>query len=358
MNRANADAAGQGSGEGPPKVTREIAAEAALWVARLHGPDRDAEMEREFRIWQARSPAHREAFEKCTDVWQDVSRIKVTDAYGAMASTRDPHVSRRSERPLWRWAAVAGLAFALVGGASLFQRWRDEGSYTTSVGEQRLVVLQDGTRMLLNTDTQVRVAFKPEQRNVEVGSGEALFEVAKDASRPFVVRVSGSEVVAVGTAFAVRYIDRSKDPDKNELAVTLLEGQVNVRPMSDGGTAGLAPVQPVRLRPGDRLQLDHDLHAQGGKSAATLDRPNVEQVMAWRRREAVFEEASLADAVDEMNRYNRTPLVLLGGLRAAKLHVSGVFRTGDTAGFARAVAALHGLTLRERDGRLELSNVH
>lgn len=340
----------------PPKVTPEIAAEAALWVARLHGPDRSSDMEREFQAWMARSPAHREAFGKCTDVWQDVSRIRLADAYAAVASSRAARASVGFARTTWRWAFVAGMAVVAAGSALLFQHWREEGVYTTAVGEQRSVVLDDGTRMLLNTDTRVRVSFDTARRGVEVGRGEALFEVAKDAVRPFVVRVSGSEVVAVGTAFSVRYIDGAKNEDT--LAVTLLEGQVNVRPASERGAAGLAPDKPIPLQPGDRLQLDHRVHTGIAAVASSLDRPNVEQVMSWKRREAVFQEASLADAVDEMNRYNRTPLVLLGDLRMSNLHVSGVFRTGDSAGFARAVAALHGLSLHERDGRLELENVH
>jgi transmembrane sensor len=75
-------------------------------------------------------------------------------------------------------------------------------------------------------------------------------------------------------------------------------------------------------------------------------------MVAWRRGEAVFDDVALPEAVSEMNRYARTPIVLLG--EAAKLRVSGLYRTGDSRGFAQAVAALHGLQVLEHDGRLEL----
>ena len=343
------------SGPTAPPVTREIAAEAALWVARLHGPDRDPAMEREFQAWQARSPAHREAFGRCTDVWMEIPRVKVADAYAAVAAERqnkERHVSRGST---WRWASAAVLAVVLAAGVLQLQDWNRQGSYTTAIGEQRSVVLEDGTRMLLNTNTHLHVRMQGDRRTVDVDGGEALFEVAKDASRPFVVRVAGSEVVAVGTAFAVKYVDSPKK--SNALAVTLIEGKVTVQPAKEGGAEGLAPATLVALQPGDRLQIDHGPSGSRGPVVSSVDRPNVEQATAWKRSEAVFQDAPLVEAVAEMNRYNRTPVVLLGSLPAAGLRVSGVFRTGESAKFARAVAALHGLAVHETGGRLELENV-
>lgn len=338
-----------------PRVTPDIAAEAALWVARLHGPERNPAMEREFRAWQQRSAAHREAFERCTDVWMEVPRLKVSDAYGAVASARLGEQRKGARRAAWQWAMAAGVGVLFAGSLAMLQSWRDQGVYGTAVGEQRSIVLDDGTRMLLNTGTKVRVAFDAARRSVEIGEGEALFEVAKDANRPFVVHAAGSEVVAVGTAFAVRFTDSPSQG--GGLAVTLIEGQVSVRPAQAGEGVGLAPPAPVTLRPGDRLRLDHRAGARVADTVTRVDRPNVEQVVAWRRREAVFQDVPLADAVSEMNRYSRTPVVLSGSLPSAGLHVSGVFRTGDNAGFARAVAALHGLTVREGSGRLELENL-
>jgi len=334
-------------------VTREIAAEAAVWVARLHGPDRSPAMERELQAWQALSPAHREAFERCTDVWMEVPSLKLADAYRAGDAARASRRRADAGRAVWRWAVAVGAAALVAGGALLVQRWQDKGLYRTAVGEQRLVVLDDGTRMTLNTDTTVRVAYGAAQRSVEVGEGEALFEVAKDAGRPFVVRVSGSEVVALGTAFAVRFIDGPQAEES--LAVTLIEGQVSVRPAAARDGHGLAPTQATTLKSGDRLQLDPRAGSSAALVAPSLDRPNVDQVVAWKRSEVVFHDTRLVDAVSEMNRYSRTPLVLSEKVLAAGLRVSGVFRTGDSAAFARAVATLHGLSVQDAGGRLELT---
>jgi transmembrane sensor len=352
------DASGlQDSRDGPgPAVTSEIAAEAAVWIARLHGPDRSSVMERECLAWQARSAAHRLAFERCTDVWEAVPGVRLVDAYASAAPRRSASgaagaVDRMAGLTRRRWAFASMLAVLIAGAGLSIHLWNDGGVFfATKVGEQQLVVLDDGTRMSLNTDTQVRVKMDAARRSVKVLAGEALFEVAKDARRPFVVRVADSEVEALGTVFSVRLV--GGDPQvSNALAVTLIEGQVTVRPASVDGPQGIAPARPVLMQPGERIRLVKS----NGSASQQVDRPHIEQMVAWKRSEAVFDDVSLLDAVTEMNRYNRTPIVLLGDASLAQLRVSGLYRTGDSAGFARAVAALHGLHMREHGGRLELA---
>ena len=332
-------------------VTPEIAAEAAVWVARLHGPDRSVRMEHECLAWQAGSAVHRLAFERCTDTWQDVAAITLSSyasaAVGAASGKRAGPLNRR------RWA-FAATALA-VGGVLVLQPWRTVDTYVTGVGEQRLIVLQDGTRMSLNTGTRVRVELARAQRTVKVEVGEVLFEVAKDAHRPFVVQAAGTEVVATGTAFVVRLAPGGEGVGQ-ALAVTLVEGQVVVRAAADG-VAGPAFAGPVVMAAGDRVRLRRRAGAATpgvSREALRLDRPRMDQALAWKRGEAIFDDLSLLDAVAEMNRYSPMQITVaaadvLGGLR-----VSGVFKTGDNASFARALAALHGLVVRERVDRLEL----
>jgi len=336
----------------PARVTPEIAAEAAVWVTRLHGPQRCRQMEEECLAWQQRSAAHQEAFERCTDTWEGVPRVTVASAFSAstVSARRDGDESRPGA--LMRWRAAGVLAAVLMVGAVGYQQWRDLGVHATGVGEQQLVVLDDGTRMTLNTATEVRVDLEASRRMVTIRRGEALFEVAKDSSRPFVVRAGGSEVVAIGTVFAVRFTTQGRGA-KDALAVTLLEGQVAVQAAS--GERGLAPEQAVRMVAGERVRLSGGGSGSQPSVRAEVDRPNVAQLVAWKRSEAVFDGVSLPDAVAEMNRYSRTQIVLLDPSGLAKLQVSGIYRTGDTAGFANAVAALHGLDVREHAGRLELS---
>lgn len=330
-------------------VTPQVAAEAAVWVARLHGPSRSRAMERECLDWQARSAAHRLAFERCSDTWQAVPNVSVSTVYSSLALRRLGSRGRVPWREPWRLAAGLTCLFVLGSAVALgIQHWRAAGVYATGVGEQQVVMLDDGTRMSLNTSSRVRVELTSARRLVNVqGGGEILFEVAKDPRRPFVVRAGDSEIVAVGTSFSVR-VNEASQSGRDALAVTLLEGKVTVRAI---GKDGVASGSPVAMQPGERLRVRPDSEA---KVVMTRDRPRTEQVLAWRRSEAVFDDVSLTDAIEEMNRYSRTPIVLVGDVAMGARRISGQFRTGENVAFANAVAALHHLTLQERSGRLEL----
>lgn len=368
---------GQGSGhdeaggESEPVVTRELAAEAAVWIARLHSPSRSKHLERECLTWQASSAAHRLAFERCTDLWMDVAGIDRAAVERAAAQFRQSRQEEPVANPVldpaprfWEWQQkrpwIAALTVSIslaVTGVLVAHSWRDSGVYGTNLGEQRLVVLPDGTRMSLNTSTRVRVNFEASRRSVSVEGGEALFEVAKDASRPFVVHAAGREVTATGTAFLVRLVPSGTAADGDAAAgleVTLVEGQVVVQ--DGGGWSSPVFAQPIVMVAGDRVRVRGTQLGEGTSppvAAPQMDRPRIDQMLAWKRGEAVFDDVSLRDALAEMNRYSAVPLTIDAGL--GDLRISGQYRTGDNAGFARAIATLHGLEVRERAGRIELA---
>jgi len=168
-----------------------------------------------------------------------------------------------------------------------------------------------------------------------------------------VVRVAGSEVVAVGTVFSVRFAEGPQQADA--LTVTLVEGQVNVRPAVGGGDS-LRPQEVVALKPGDRLTLRHEAHAVS-PAVEKLDRPNLERALAWQRQVASFDATPLADAIAEINRYSRTKIAVSSDVQEANYLITGAYRTGDSAAFANAVAMLYGLKVREIDGRIELEKI-
>lgn len=238
----------------------------------------------------------------------------------------------------------------------MWKPWRDGEHFATGVGEQRLVLLQDGTRLTLNTSTDVYVVLSKAQRRVAVQRGEVLFEVAKDSNRPFVVSMDDTEVTATGTSFVVR-VEPSNSSKSGSLDVTLVEGQVIVQGSGTSGiTAALA--KPVVMAAGQRIRLHpHGPEAVASPPASTgmqIDHPKLEQLLAWRRGEIVLDDVPLESAIAEMNRYSTVPIVLTGPPPATAPRVGGVFSTASSASFARAVAKLHGLRLTEFPDRLEL----
>jgi len=316
-----------------PKVPREIAAEAAVWLTRLHGPHRTPQLEVEFKLWLEKEPMHALAFERATATWDAVQGISAATAFRARA---------RPARPAFpRWVAIgAGACATLLIAATGWYGWTRDQGYTTAVGEQRSISLADGSRVFLNTKTRVVPRAAGNIRRVDLEEGEALFEVAKDPSKPFVVHAGGKTITALGTTFEVR---RNGDV----ISVTLIEGKVVVADASS--TEGSSPqtAKSAILTPGERLSA-------AGAARPTIDKPLVEQVTAWSKGEVIFDGTPLSQAVEELNRYNQTALTV-DNAAAGALKVSGVFRIGDSEAFARAVASVHGLVFTRDSNRLVLS---
>ncbi len=310
-------------------------AEAAAWLAVLHGPNRTLEVERSFNRWLA-TDAHARAFEVATEIWEEASQLP--------RRAESPWDGKSSQRVLLRgrrlgvMGVAAALLIALIVGAALIF---PAGRIATDVGEQRTLTLDDGSQLTLNSNSRIELRFTRHERRVLLESGEALFEVAKDAARPFVVRAGGKEVIAHGTQFVVRR-------DAEQFAVTLIEGRVEVRPAGD--EMSQKPELPIAMLPGQRLTF----HARE-PGAAKLDRPPLNKVLAWERHEVAFDNVALATAASEMNRYGRKPIVIDAAGGAAVLPVTGLFRAGDSASFARAVAEAYHLSVMETDGAIRLT---
>jgi transmembrane sensor len=310
-------------------VPAERLAEAGVWIARLHGDDRDEAVELGFKQWLHASPENVRAFELATDVWEDSQNLRRVVPF-AHEMPRKP-VSR------WRyWLPAAAATVLLACLATILYLKRD--GVTTAIGEQRLLVLEDGTRVFLNTATRVKVRYAERAREVELESGEALFDVAKHAGRPFIVKVGDRVVTALGTSFVVRHEDHRTD-------VTLVEGKISVTPLplwkrGDEGSV-MTPGQRLTFFPGKPVQIDE---------------PSLEKTVAWRRGQVILDDTLLASAVAEMNRYSSVKLII-DRPEAASLLVNGLFQSGDSASFANAVAQTYGLRVVARDGEIVLSGM-
>ncbi len=291
-------------------LTAETRAEAAAWLARLRSDARTPGDEAGFRAWLAENPRHQEAFDAINQAWEAVGGLGPERRRETLARRVPARVDLRR-----RGLVTAGLAVAVAGGA--FGGWRTAfaGVYSTSVGEQRRVALDDGSLVILDTDTKIRVAFDRERRRIELMRGRAHFQVAKDAGRPFVVAADERQVVGVGASFDVARQARG-------VAVVVIEGQVAVR----------EPQAAAKVLAPGRRAVFH-------KGPARIDQPDIARVTAWQNGRAVFDNEPVSVAVAEMNRYSRRPIVL-GDAAVGGMVISGVYRTGDTEAFAHSLAAL------------------
>lgn len=303
-----------------------VEAEAAAWLARLYG---DEDVRPALDAWLAEDPAHAEAFARANEVWAILPRA-------ARAGEEGAHGVPSPERVRLPRAAIAVAASLLLGFGALWWSLGSAGDYATRPGEQKVATLEDGSRIALNTDTRVGVQFDGDRRHIKLEKGEAMFEVAHDADRPFVVVAGDTRVQAIGTVFIVR---RTAD----DVIVTLIKGEVAVshdRPPGGGAAEG-----PLMLRPGEKLIEPED-------GPIRIEPESVEVATAWRRGQTVFSETPLGSAVTELNRYGG-PVIMVDDPRIAALPISGVFAT-NAADFAEAAATLHGLRVEKEGDTLHI----
>jgi transmembrane sensor len=306
-----------------------ILAEASAWLARLQGSERTHAAEEAFRTWLAESPAHAQAFARVTEAW-DV----IPGAVLFAAKPSSPSVRSRSG-PLF--LLTASIMLVILIACSAWWALRDP-VYQTAVGEQRTVVLSDGSRLVLNTDTHLTVAYRENERRLLIDHGEVMVEVAPNPQRPLVAQVGSKEVKALGTAFDTR-------GDASHLTVILFKGSVEIGDRTSHGASDTI-TKPILLSPGERLTINTD-------KAAILDRPNIEQFTAWQHGKVIFDGTTLAEAVSEFNRYTTIP-IRLESTNLGTLRISGVFSIREPAEFANVIARLEGLHIERGDQSIVL----
>ncbi|PIB92752.1 FecR domain-containing protein [Caulobacter sp. FWC2] len=312
--------------------------EAAAWYAKMRGPRISHREVTDFYAWRE-------------DSLNDAAygRIEALTA-GVRVHAGDPRLQAIAQAANDRRAASAPLAWlrrgatpwitgmavaaaVVVGAVTLVHPFGQ--TYRTGVGEHRLVALADGSTIDLNTDSVVRVRLTRERRAISLDKGQALFAVAHDAARPFIVTAGDTAVRAVGTRFEVYRTGAV-------VRVTLAEGKVQV-------TQGNAP-SPTMMRAGTRLDV-------GGKAPARPVAVDVAAATGWTDGRLTFQDTPLAQAVAEANRYSRKKVALGPGAPADE-RVTAIFNAGDTTAFVDGVSKLLDLKSAIRaDGTIELTGL-
>lgn len=308
---------------------RSIEAEAADWLVRRSEGPRGAAAEASFQQWLAADPRHRGAYLRLQAVDARLARLR--EGRDRAVRPRFSWSAMGLRRPVAAAALAASLLLTITAGALL---WPRDMQLETALGEQRRSVLADGSSVELNTATHLAIDLSPALRQVRLESGEALFQVAKDKARPFIVRTRLGDVRAVGTAFTVNI-------DSGDLVVAVSEGVVAVE--RDGQ-------ELTRVPAGQSFRLDRDGQSRQEEHAAA----DIERLQSWRSGRLVFAGETLAMAAAAFNRYNRIHIDIPDPDIAA-LQVGGSFRATDPVGFADALARSFPLSVRQEGDRLVLN---
>ncbi|MCD9029124.1 FecR domain-containing protein [Luteimonas sp. BDR2-5] len=322
---------------------------AADWLARRDGGDWNADDDAALEAWLAADVAHRVALLRLQAAWTQAGRLQALGAgwrgplppprghwaspsaetpappagpdlrdvrFASRASVRAASRPRRA--PVRAAAALAGmLAIAAVG------FWHsgmpvDSRHYDSRPGSVRTLALADGSQTTLAGDSDITVRLSRRARRIGLARGEAIFDAARDPSRPFVVEASAHRVVAVGTRFSVRREDSG-------LRVVVTEGTVRLEP-----AAGIGGHRPSVLLPAGSVAVvrPDDVRVR------TLPLTEAAQLLDWRNGLLVFRDTPLREAAAEFNRHNPRQ-ILIADPEVGELRIGGTFRWANADSFVR-----------------------
>ena len=322
---------------------------ARHWIARIDAGPLGADEREELNSWLALDPAHAALLDTHALLWSAASKAAFPKAVPAHKASLPVAAST------WRWALPATALACVVAVAGLsagFPAWLGEHAaeqrFSTALGEHRAVPLADGSNVLLDTASTVDVAYVPHARRVRLDHGQGYFSVAKDRTRPFEVIVGDTIVRAVGTRFTVRRLEN------NQVEVVVFEGVVELV-QAQGLQRILHPAKwfdnssPVRLGVGE-------MATERGERLVvkSLEEPQLAHRLAWQQNRIVFENTPLGEAIEQVNRYSATPLILTDPA-LLDMRVTGSFSTLDMQVFVRSLELGFGLKIKQDARGYEIS---
>jgi transmembrane sensor len=299
-------------------------AAAAAWVVRLQDADVGETEWLSFDAWLESSPAHALAYDRALSVWHELDR-------------QAPFLKRRLAVPSVRFHRLPLVGGALA--AALALGWFLHSSapsrpaieiHQTGKGERKSVTLADGSHIDLAASSHLSVSLSRGERQISLDEGEAIFDVAPDSNRPFVITAGDRQVRVVGTEFDVRRRD-------DQFSVTVRRGVVEVLPVAP------AQGQALRLTPGDRI--DHRI----GTAATHASLVSADDVFAWRSGHQVYRDRPLAEVVADLNAQFIRPVSLADG-KTAEMRFSGVLVLDDEDSVVHRLTLLAPLWSTSRQG--------
>lgn len=346
---------GHGEGVSAGEFDR-VETEAAEWWLRCR-QGMDGHAAEALERWLRADPRHRQVFEELQHLWSEfdeVPRERVNRPTAAVSAPQAARAARRGRsragaRLLRGRAALFGMAAMLAIAAGWGWRWWQQqptfdAVYATVRGQQHDVRLPDGSRVQLDADTRAEVSFYRDRRQVVLRRGRSMYTVQRDSARPFDVLAGALRIRVVGTRFAVRYESAGTEEGAR---VEVEEGRVKLfRAGSEQAVDAAAPM--VELRAGQAVTVD----ALGRAGAVTAAQAGM--VAPWRHGRAVFDDATLAEALDEFRRYG-DPGVVINDPAVAGLRITGSFDLRRFDSFVNALTQMLPVELRHRDGATEIA---
>lgn len=331
---------------------RSVAEQAAAWLEDLDSADRGQRAA--FLRWLEASPLHvheallagrvRSALasvdpERRIDVDALLEQARVGSNVRSLKGLRVEPASITKARRTWALGIAAVVATVVVASGFFFHFLHAEPLYETQRGEQRMVRLDDGSVVFLNTQTQIEVRYRDTSRDIYLGEGQALFDVSHDAARPFRVHAASAVIQAIGTQFDVRL-------DRGQARVAVVEGVVQVSSRDDlerptGQGTDVSPM-PAKIEAGNGAVVENSGEVKPARAVDT------KAVTAWRQQRLIFHDTALSEIASEFNRYNNSLRLRVEGDELRARRFDGSFNALRPESFLTYLAREQGLVFERR----------
>lgn len=315
-----------------PFSAQEITDRAAAWVERKMHSTWSATDEAALESWLSESPAHRIAFWRLDGAWSETSRLtalRLPPSHRSQGAA-SPRIRPAVSKSLVAAAVIVALGFSISGYFS-----PRATTYSTGLGERKMLTLADGSQIELNTNTVLRAGDSGTARKVWLDKGEAYFRVKHDAAHPFEVIVADQRITDLGTEFNVR-------ADGDRLKIAVVQGKVRFDGKSRRAHADLLP--------GDVAV------AEASKFSLTrIPALELTSRLSWRSGKLMFHHTPLAQVAAEFNRYNSRQ-VIVTDQQARALTINGTFATNDVNAFARIAQSVLGLRVENQGQTIVISH--
>lgn len=324
---------------------------AASWLLRRDEPEWTQQDQVELDQWLAESMAHKAAFWRLEHGWGLADRLAALAPLKQDAQPQDPRLWQRYWRPL----SLAASVLIMIGMAGIMQMvsapdgeqniaQRDSSGpqagqvrLATAIGDHKVVPLADGSKVELNTATEMRTAVTANSREIWIDEGEAFFEVKHSDKIPFIVYAGNRVITVLGTKFSVRR-------EGERITVAVLEGRVRVDEIANGRVSRSATITD-----GDMAFTN-----EASTLVAVKSPGRVATELSWRDGMLVFDQSTLTEAASEFNRYNKTQLII-GDPETARIRIGGTFQASNVDAFVRLLDDAYGLRVEQMEGRVKIS---
>jgi transmembrane sensor len=301
-------------------VARE---QAALWFARMHNAAADHPQRAQFDAWLAADPRHPAEYRAFAEVWGDFASTRRTEA---LAQAMERNRPRQRRRLLQGGVLTVLLTLASALGWHAHRYGPLELDLHTGIGERQVQHLRDGSELTLDADTHLHLRYDTAKRQVELLRGEAIFSVARQPQRPFLIDSGLARIRVLGTRFVVNRL-----PDR--LRVSVDHGHVQVDSL-------VRPGESVLLEAGQVAEVSADGRLR------RLPRP-ASDAFAFESGNLVFDQADLSEIAASLSRYRHSP-VRAGTGNSPR--VSAVVQLADTEVFLQSLPKIVPVRLREVAG--------